>query len=121
VKAFFRAFAVAILASLAGCAHSAKSGSPRSVPRVSSTIDVAAVARSIVPCRTTESELRARLGAPTRDGILHRMRVLSWLTLAESPNKYLAVLLDERGVVVDLYWDIPTEIPWTPENQCSGK
>ena len=32
----------------------------------------------------------------------------------------LAVLLDARGVVVDLEWDVPTEIPWTPADQCNG-
>jgi hypothetical protein len=24
-------------------------------------------------------------------------------------------------VVVDVYWDIPTEVPWVPTNQCGGQ
>jgi len=31
------------------------------------------------------------------------------------------MLLDARGVVTDLYWDIPTEIPWVPTDQCRGR
>jgi hypothetical protein len=80
--------------------------------------DAAAVARAVVLCSTTLEELRAQLGEPTRDGLLHRVRVVSWIANWDSPTKYLAVMLDERGVVVDLYWDIPTEIPWTPRDQC---
>lgn len=75
----------------------------------------------IALCRTTEAELRERFGAPTRDGRLHRARVLSWITGeddAAGVTHYLAVLLDDAGTVVDLYWDLPTEIPWTPIDQC---
>lgn len=96
------------------CAHSTPSS-----PRI--MIDGPAIARSIVLCRTTETDLRSQLGNPTRDGIFHRQRVMSWITGSDSPVKYLAVLFDDRGVVVDLYWDIPTEIPWQPVNQCGGK
>lgn len=77
--------------------------------------------RSIVLCTTTESDLRRQFGAPTRDGILHQGRILSWIIGENDPVKYLAVMLDERGVVVDLYWDIPTEIPWIPKDQCSAR
>ena len=76
--------------------------------------------RSIVLCTTTESDLRGQFGVPTRDGILHGGRILSWIIGESDPVKYLAVMLDERGVVVDLYWDIPTEIPWIPKDQCSS-
>jgi hypothetical protein len=31
------------------------------------------------------------------------------------------VLIDDRGIVTDLYWDVPTEIPWAPSNQCGGQ
>jgi hypothetical protein len=81
-------------------------------------VDVRAVAASIVPCHTTEAELRQRLGEPSRDGILHGARVLTWLTRTVSPGRYLGVLIDGRGVVTDVYWDVPTEVPWTPTDQC---
>jgi hypothetical protein len=72
-------------------------------------------------CKTTEVDLRHQLGEPTRNGILHGARVVSWIARWESPTRYLAVLLDDRGVVVDVYWDIPTEIPWVPTDQCGGR
>ena len=105
--------AIAALA-LAGCAHSEKAPDPP-------VVDGGAVARSIVLCKTTEAELRQRLGEPTRDGRLHDSRVMSWITQWDGPTRYLAVLLDGRGVVVDVYWDVPTEIPWTPTDQCGGR
>jgi hypothetical protein len=83
-------------------------------------VDARAVARSIVLCRTTETELRRQLGEPSRDGILHGQRVMTWIFRTETPSTYIGVLLDERGVVVDLYWDVPTEVPWVPAGQCSS-
>ncbi len=100
-----------LLAALAGCA----------APRPAATappVDGAAVARSVVLCTTTEADLRARLGPPTRDGLLHGERVVSWVTGEDTVVHFLAVLLDARGTVVDLYWDLPGEIPWTPASQC---
>lgn len=110
-----RAVALPLVLSLAVACASADPEPPRLAG------DAAAAARSVVLCTTTFDELRARLGEPTRDGILHRARVASWISMWDSPTKYLAVLLDERDVVVDLYWDIPTEIPWTPSDQCRGE
>jgi hypothetical protein len=101
---------------VAGCAH------PVAPPATSKpALDRSAVTRSIVLCRTTEAELRRLLGEPTRDGILHKAHIMSWILRQESPVGYLAVLLDDGGVVVDLYWDIPTEIPWVPADQCGGR
>ena len=97
-----------------GCAHSS-AATPRP------TADARSVVGSVVLCSTTESELRRKLGEPYRDGILHRARVVSWIAQWDSPARYLAVLLDDRGVVVDLYWDVPTEIPWVPTDQCRGR
>jgi hypothetical protein len=105
-------FVAALLAG--GCAHAEKA------PPAAS-IDGGAVARSIVLCRTTEADLRRQLGEPTRDGRLHDSRVMSWITQWDGPTRYLAVLLDDRGVVVDVYWDVPTEIPWSPTDQCRGR
>ncbi len=98
-------------AALAGCATSRPT--PDAPP-----IDGAAVARAVVLCTTTEADLRARLGPPTRDGLFHGQRVVSWVTGQGTVVHFLAVLLDARGMVVDLYWDLPSEIPWTPASQC---
>lgn len=99
------------LVALTGCATSRPAAT---TPHV----DGAAVARSVALCTTTEADLRARLGPPTRDGLLHGQRVLSWATGEDTVFHYIAVLLDARGTVVDLYWDLPSEIPWTPASQC---
>jgi hypothetical protein len=102
---------------LAGCAHSG--GGPATSAKPS--LDAGAAARSVVLCQTTEAELRRLLGKPTRDGILHKAHIMSWILRPDSPAGYLAVLLDEHGVVVDLYWDIPTEVPWVPTDQCGAR
>lgn len=81
-------------------------------------IDGAAVARSVVLCTTTEADLRQRLGAPTRDGLLHGARVVSWIVSEDAVTHFLAAMVDARGTVVDLYWDLPGEVPWTPTSQC---
>ena len=104
-------FIVAALILCLSCAHAKPADS---TPRV----DGYGIARSVVLCQTTESELRAKLGPPTRDGILHGDRIMSWIVSEDAAVHYLAVLLDNRGVVTDLYWDVPTEVPWTPANQC---
>jgi hypothetical protein len=122
VTRYFRQASFAGLALIdlliTGCAHSATA-------TAASAADTATVfrtaARSIVLCSTTESELRRKLGEPYRDGILHRRRVVSWIAQRDSPTRYLAVLLDDHGVVVDVYWDIPTEVPWVPTDQCGGQ
>ncbi len=108
---------------VAGCAHSsATAGRAAATPAaVTDPTVFRNVARSVVLCKTTEADLRRRLGEPARDGILHGARVMSWIATHEPLTRYLAVLLDDRGVVVDVYWDIPTEIPWTPADQCRGQ
>lgn len=104
---------VMALVLFAACGH-APAPAPQTVPR----IDGHAIARSVVLCQTTEAELRSKLGQPTRDGILHSDRIVSWIVSEDHAVHYLAVLVDNRGVVTDLYWDIPTEVPWTPASQC---
>jgi len=110
-------FARALLGLLfAGCASAHPAATHRGP-----AVDVRAVARSVVLCKTTEAEMRQKLGEPSRDGILHEAHVMSWLISTETLTRYLAVLLDAHGVVVDLYWDIPTEVPWVPTDQCHGR
>jgi len=71
-------------------------------------------------CKTTEAELRAALGTPTRDGLFHSARVMSWIVDGSGGViRYLAVMLDGNSVVIDRVWNIPTEIPWTPTDQCA--
>ena len=114
-----RALLVLLAVAGAGCLGCAHSGP---APRAHApAFDDRAAARSVVLCTTTEAELRRQFGAPVRDGILHRARIMSWVTRWESPSRYLAVMLDDHGVVVDLYWDVPTEVPWVPTDQCHGR
>jgi hypothetical protein len=89
------------------------------MPAYVDSVDARAVARTVVLCTTTGDELRRRLGEPTRDGFLHRARILSWSTRSESVTRYLAVLIDDRGIVVDLRWDVPDQVPWVPTDQCT--
>ncbi len=113
-----RAAEAALLLSgalLAGCAHTAAPPHP--------SFDADAAVERLALCTTTEAEARALFGTPTRVGRLRNERVLSWI-VGEGQGgtiRYLAVLLDARGTVVDLYWNLPTEIPWAPANQCPGR
>ena len=108
-----RILILAILILAPGAAFARKDTRP--------VLDGAAAAEAVVLCKTPLSELQQRLGTPTRDGVLHSARVVSWITEWEPLAKYLAVMVDDRGVVVDLYWNVPTEIPWIPASQCNGR
>jgi hypothetical protein len=99
------------LALSAGCASTA-------APVLTPTMEAGAVARSVVLCTTAEADLRRQLGEPTRDGLLRRDRVVSWITGEDDVVHFLGVMLDEPNVVVDLYWDLPGEVAWTPAGQC---
>jgi len=78
----------------------------------------AEVARSVVLCQTKVADLQVQLGAPNRDGVMGRSRVMTWIVTWDPLTKYLGVMADENGVVVDLYWNLPSEIPWSPVNRC---
>lgn|GEM_PF-1906964 len=117
---FSRMFLIGLLVMCA-CAHQSSQGN--NIPalgfqRLQPSVDAAAVARTIVLCRTTAAELLQALGPPSRDGLFHGARILSWITRSESPGRYLAILVNSRGVVADIYWDIPTEALWIPTDQC---
>jgi hypothetical protein len=79
--------------------------------------DVRAKVAQVVLCSTTEAELRGWFGAPIRDGRRGRLRIQDWL-LGEHPERVLAVVLDDRGVIVDLDWDTPVGASWLPANLC---
>ncbi len=100
-----------VVCGLTGCASNPVAGPP--------SPDRTPFVRSIELCRTTEPQLRTALGPPTRDGMLHDARVMSWiLGQDDGVIRYLAVLLDADGIVVDRIWNLPTEIPWTPVDRC---
>lgn len=105
--------AATLAALLAGCATSAESPE-RPI------VDGAAVARSVVPCETTFAALRERLGPPSRDGRRGSDRIVTWVTDWDPLVRYLGVMLDADGRVVDVYWDIPSEVAWVPVNRCDG-
>ena len=79
--------------------------------------DIAA-ASSVELCRTTLAELQQRLGPPSRDGFVGDTRVLTWVVEWDPLVRYLGVVVDDRGVVVDRYWNAPSEIQWVPTNRC---
>lgn len=106
-----RSALLSTLAALCGCATA-------EIASDKPALDGSAAAKSVVLCKTTLADLQSRLGHPSRDGLLHSNRVVSWITAGDPLIRYLAVLVNERGVVTDLYWDIPTEVPWVPSNQC---
>lgn len=105
----------ATLAALSGCASAGGAAPERPDPRPR--------VEAIALCTSTEADLRRDFGPPTRDGRLRDARILSWITGegGDGVTHYLAVMLDARGRVVDLYWDLPTEIPWSPGDQCAGR
>ncbi len=81
-------------------------------------MDAAAVARSIRICRTQLADLQQQLGQPTSDGIMHKQHIVSWTVQWDSPMRSLAVMLNAQNTVVDLYWNVPSDVPWTPTDQC---
>jgi hypothetical protein len=111
------------LVVLAGCAARSKHHAPTAEGNASthatdSTVDAAAVVRSIRLCRTQLAELQQLLGEPTRDGMVHKQHIISWIVQWDAPTRYLAVMLNAQNTVVDLYWNVPSEIPWSPTDQC---
>ena len=50
--------------------------------------------------------------------MLGRLRVLTWIVDWEPLVRYLGVAVDDAGRVVDVVWDLPTEVPWVPVDRC---
>lgn len=78
----------------------------------------AAVARSVVLCQTKVADLQGQLGTPSRDGVLGTSRLMTWIVAWDPLVKYLGVMADESGTVIDLYWNLPSEVQWSPVNRC---
>jgi hypothetical protein len=114
----FPAWSLALV--LGACAaRTSPSISPPPLRTESRSIPERALVERIELCKTTETDLRASFGASMRDGRLGRHRVQSWV-LGKDPELILAVLLDGRGVVVDLYWDAPGAVSWVPRDECGA-
>jgi hypothetical protein len=79
----------------------------------------AEVARAVVLCQTKIADVQAQLGPPSRDGVLGRASVMTWIVAWEPLVKYLGVMADEGGTIVDVYWDLPSEMQWVPANRCT--
>ena len=101
-----------VLAVLSGCATA-----PASEEQTISGGEEAA--RAVELCRTTLAELTQRLGDPSRDGWVGNTRVVTWVVAWDPLVRYLGVVVDSRGVVVDRYWNAPSEIAWVPANRCT--
>lgn len=106
-----REIAVLFVLLLAGCA-TVPSGEEKPIPNGGD------VARSVVLCKTNVAELENQLGTPSRDGVLGTSRVMTWIVAWDPLVKYLGVMADADGTVTDLYWNLPSEIPWSPVNRC---
>lgn len=108
--------ALALLAALlAGCASlpdEAADDGERAIPGGE------AVALGVRPCTTQLVELMQRLGTPSRDGRLGNARVLTWIVEWDPLVKYLGVMANEGGTVVDVVWNLPSEVTWSPTDRC---
>jgi hypothetical protein len=76
------------------------------------------VGDEMVLCKTTYKELVQRLGKPSREGLLGKERVVTWIVEWRPLIRYLGVMVDNQGVIVDRYWNLPSEIVWAPTNRC---
>ena len=105
-----RAFLLAI-ALLTGCA----TAPPDDEQPIANGVEVA---HTVVLCQTKAASLEGQLGSPSRDGVLGKSRLVTWIVAWEPLVKYLGVMADESGTVVDLYWNLPSEVQWAPVNRC---
>lgn len=107
------ALSVLALLALTGCA---------SVPGDTGELPIpngAEIARSVELCKSNIADLQARLGPPSRDGVLGRSRIMTWIVAWEPLVNYLGVMADASGTVVDVYWNLPSEVTWLPANRCT--
>jgi hypothetical protein len=103
---------VSILLALSGCA------STQEAEQAPAAAGAWQVAESVTLCRTTLAELRTQLGTPSRDGRLGKATVVTWILEWEPLTKYLGVMANDAGTVVDVVWNLPSEVTWTPTDRC---
>ena len=113
-----RARATMLLLALAACRATPASG-PSSPSADPSRATVSQAAKDVMLCKTTGAELRAKLGAPFRDGRLGPNRIQTWVADRDR-ELFLGVLLDEHDVVVDVFWDVPGAVAWSPQDHCAA-
>lgn len=97
---------------LSGCASTPEDDGERPIA------NGAEIARAVKLCQTNVAELEVQLGRPSRDGRLGRTRIVTWIVECEPLVKYLGVMADQTGIVVDVYWNLPSEVQWSPVNRC---
>lgn len=118
--------AVAGVLAVAACASAPRGPAPDLLPPGDhTTADKRAAVARIELCRTTDRQLEAAFGAPTRDGRLGRYRLVTWMvdTLkfgdTTLPRSLIALVEPATSVVVDLSWDAPVlDMTWIPRDQC---
>jgi hypothetical protein len=103
------------LLALAGCASIPGMDKDEPAVAISNGVEVA---RAVQLCQSSVASLEAQLGRPSRDGRLGRTRVVTWIVEWEPLVKYLGVMADEAGTVVDVAWNLPSEVQWSPTNRC---
>jgi hypothetical protein len=106
------AFTLLTFCALAGCATAPDAVSEPPIAQG------ARIAGTVELCKTTLAELRTSLGQPSRDGLLGRTRVVTWIVEWDPLVKYVGVVANEAGTVVDLYWNLPSEVQWAPTDRC---
>ena len=104
--------ALSTLLALSGCASVPEDNAERPIS------NGAEVARAVELCKTTIADLQSKLGEPSRDGLLGRSRVVTWVVEWGSLVKYLGVMANDSGTVVDIYWNLPSEVSWAPTDRC---
>lgn len=110
------AFLSVACSALVSCAtlHEREDGRDPDDPPITGMPD----ASKFTLCKTTYADLVGLMGNPSRDGRIHRARVATWVYELEPMERYIGVLFDENNIAVDVYWNMPTEVIWSPTNQC---
>ena len=85
------AFCLPALLALTGCATLPEDNGEHVIAHG------ADVAREVKLCKTHIAELEARLGTPSRDGVLGTARITTWVVEWDPLTKYLGVMTDAAG------------------------
>ena len=107
-----RVILFAFIFGLVGCATTSAASDETPISNGSE------IAKSVVLCKSNIADLQSQLGEPSRDGILGRTRILTWVVAWDPLVKYLGVMADDKGTIVDVYWNLPSEVQWLPTNRC---
>lgn len=102
----------------ASCASSPATVSPDDAPATAS-IDALA---DLAMCESTFADATAALGEPYRDGMVHKLRVVSWKVTPNDKREAvpLVIAFSPDGRAVDLCYDLPGFVRCEPTDQCDG-